>query len=130
MNDQDKNTTPACCGGTCEVSDTRRKAQPVYHVAETETGITIDAALPGVRKQDISVSTTENILTLSAGRGDGVPEDWKTRQVAGRPDLYELKVRLNRSLDPGRITASLENGVLRLDIAKREEAQPRRISVN
>jgi HSP20 family molecular chaperone IbpA len=41
-----------------------------------------------------------------------------------------LKVRLNRSLDPGRITATMNNGVLRMTVSKREEAQPRRISVN
>lgn len=131
MNEQNTNTTTTDCGGatSCEVADTRRKAQPAYHVAETDTGIAINVALPGVRKESLKVSTTGNILTLGAERTDQAPEDWKAHRVVESPDLYELKVRLNRSLDPGRVNATLKDGILRLEIAKRAEAQPRNISV-
>jgi len=130
MNDQNTNIMTDCTGGTCEGAGVKHKTQPAYHVAETDTGVTIDVALPGVRKEDVAVSSTGNVLTLSAQRQDSIPDDWKAHHVAPRPDAYELKVRLNRSLDPGRITATMADGVLRLTVSKREEAQPRRISVN
>lgn len=130
MNDQNTNITNDCGGGTCEVADTHHKAQPAYHVAEHDSGVAIHVALPGVSKENLTLSTTGNILTLSAERSDRVPEDWKTHHGAERPDLYELKVRLNRSLDPGKVTAALRNGVLHLEIAQREEAKPRQISVH
>lgn len=128
MNDQETNITTDC-GNTCEVADTRRKGQPAYHVTETDSGVTIDVALPGVRKEDVTVSTTGNVLTLGAARTDQVPADWKVHQALESTELYELKVRLNRSLDPGKVAAALKDGILRLEVAKREEAKPRPISV-
>lgn len=130
MNNQDTNITSDCGGGTCTVDGTQQTARPPYRVTESDAGITLDVALPGVPKERLTLSTTESILTLRADRSDAVPEDWQAHRVTNRPGAYELKIRLNRSLDPGRIDAKLENGVLQLAIAKREEAQPRRISVN
>jgi HSP20 family molecular chaperone IbpA len=43
--------------------------------------------------------------------------------------LYRRTFTLSRELDPGKIEAKLDNGVLRLTIPKAEEARPRRIEV-
>ena len=130
MNDQNTTKSTECCGTSCEVPEAKNTVRPGYRVNETDSGITLEIALPGVRKEDVSVSSTESILTLTASRADSVPDDWKVHQATDRPDGYELRIRLNRTLDPGRIDATLEHGVLHLAVAKREEAQPRRISVN
>lgn len=130
MNNQKTDTTTDCGRTTCQASDTLRKAQPAYHVEETDRGVAINVALPGVKKEDLKVSTTGNILTLDAPRTDRVPDEWKAHRVYESPDHYALKVRLNRTLDPERVSASLEDGILRLEVAKREEARPRSISVH
>ena len=46
-----------------------------------------------------------------------------------RNPLHRRSFTLSRELDPGKIEASLSNGVLRLHVPKAEEARPRRISV-
>lgn len=130
MSNQDTNITPECCGGTCTADRPQHVARPRYRVAESDDGITLDVALPGVGKDGISLSTAENILTLRADRSDVVPDEWEVHRATERPDAYELRIRLNPSLDPARIDAKLENGVLHLAVAKREEAQPRQISVH
>jgi HSP20 family molecular chaperone IbpA len=43
--------------------------------------------------------------------------------------IYRRSFTLSRDLDPGKIEASLNQGVLKLVIPKSEEAKPRRIEV-
>lgn len=120
----------ACCGETREAQAESTTVRPAHRVDENETGITLSVALPGVRKEDLTVSATDHVLTIGASRSDAAPETWGTRRELPKPDRYELRIRLHQSLDPAKIGAKLENGVLRLDISRREEAVPRSISVN
>lgn len=125
----DKN--PAACGeGTCETPVPLVTSRPSYRVDDQETGVSLTVALPGVRKEDLEVSATDEILTIAAKRSDAVPEEWTPRREPATPGRYELRIRLHPTLDPTKIEAVLENGVLRLGIQRREEAVPRSISVN
>ena len=124
----DKTAPP--CGDRCEEQDRRPAVRPAYRVGEHETGITLSIALPGVRKEDLTVTASENILTVGAERSDTVPEEWKPCWEHPAPERYELRVRLHPTLDPSKIEAALEHGVLRLGIERRAEAVARSISVN
>lgn len=104
--------------------------RPSYRASEGESGVTLHVALPGVRKEAVDLSFRENILSIRASREDSTPADWQVRREAAKPDAYELKIRLHGSLDPAKTSAALANGVLSLQIGKRDEALPRRIEIN
>jgi HSP20 family molecular chaperone IbpA len=124
---QSTQTTP--CEGASR--DTRRTARPVYDSRELEDGqVLLQVALPGVRKEDASLTTEEQVLSLSAARCPSAPGGATAHRTVDRPSHYELKLRLDPSLDPGGVSASLEHGVLSLRIPRRPESRPREIAVN
>jgi HSP20 family protein len=127
MSEQLTNDTK-CCADTCEKPLV--KLRPAYRTTNTENGVTLDVVVPGATKEGLELSSRENILSIRAPRDNSVPADWKVRQADPKPDVYELQVRLHGSLDPASASAELADGILRLQITKREEALPRRITVN
>jgi HSP20 family protein len=85
----------------------------------------VRAELPGVNREDVNVEIVEGYLTITASR--------KTPAANGEP---EQSFSFNRSLElpdqvqTDQITAVFENGVLTVTLPKREEAKPKKISVN
>ncbi len=104
--------------------------QPAYTTREDETGAHLQVALPGVRKEDVKLTLKQGVLQIEAFRANNVPEDWKSHSSSPETISYQLNVRLTNRLDGANVKASLENGVLAVDVPIREEAKPREISVN
>lgn len=104
--------------------------QPVFTIREDETGAHLQVALPGVRKEDLKLTLKQTILQLEAARTNAVADDWKTHSGPAANVTYTLNIRLTPKLDGTNVKASLENGILALDIPIREEAKPREIFVN
>ena len=89
--------------------------------------------LPGVDPASIDLTVEKNVLTVRAerqlhwGRGNGEVEVL----VAERPQgSYSRQLFLGETLDPDRIAASYEQGVLTLTIPVAEAAKPRRVQVS
>lgn len=88
----------------------------------------VDVDLPGVKPEAIEATVEKNVLTLKAER------HWKTEGtetvVCERPTgTFTRELFLGDSLDAEKISASYENGVLRLGIPVAEGAKARRIEV-
>lgn len=104
---------------------------PAVDVEEREDAIRLAVELPGVAPEAIDVSVHDRVLTVSGERRFA-------REEAGDRSAYRLERRfgrfarsltLPRTIDPDRIQARYEHGVLHLELPKRPEAQPRRIAV-
>ena len=109
-----------CCHApeTASKSEGVRSIRPAVSSRDEESGVRLDIALPGVRKEALKLTVHEGLLTLDASRSD-VPSAIR----------YALSVKLAERLDGGRITAALEDGVLKLFVPLREEAKPREILI-
>ena len=89
---------------------------------ETESGYRYDLELPGLKKDSLKVSLTDGVLAVKG---------W--RRVFR--DGAETSVEIERSLlvpedvDPERVQARYADGVLTLEIPKREEAKPKTVEV-
>ena len=89
--------------------------------------------LPGVDPSSIDLTVEKNVLTVRAERrlqlGDANAE--VEVLVAERPQgTYSRQLFLGETLDPDRIAASYESGVLTLTIPVAEAAKPRRVQVS
>ncbi len=89
--------------------------------------------LPGVDPSTIDLTVEKNVLTVRAERqlrwGGGQNGDVEVL-VAERPQgSYSRQLFLGETLDPDRITATYEQGVLTLTIPVAEAAKPRRVQV-
>jgi len=103
---------------------------PPVDIFEDETGFTVIADLPGVTKEQLVVRVTGDNLLIEGTAS--VPVTGNMELVYGevQTSQYRRSFTLSRELDPGKIEARLNNGVLRLRIPKAEEAKPRRIEVS
>jgi HSP20 family protein len=104
--------------------------QPAFTIDENENGARLSIALPGVPKEAVKLTLKQSVLQIEATRVNSVAENWKTHSGPERDINYQLNVRLTPKLDGANVKATLNNGVLSLDIPLREDAKPRPIFVN
>jgi HSP20 family protein len=104
---------------------------PALDLSETEDAFVVEAALPGLKPEDVQVTFENNVLTIK-GEVRQEAEDKKRNyhRVERRYGAFQRSIGLPSTVRADAIQASLTNGVLRLDIPKAEEVKPRRISVN
>ncbi len=107
-----------------------RNNYPRVNITEDETGFSLMAEVPGWRQSDIDLEMKEGILHL---RGQ-VKEDVETEAPTYRirefvPESFERSFRLGEQIDPEKVSAKLENGVLFVTLAKKEIAKPKKVEI-
>jgi HSP20 family protein len=96
----------------------------------TPDSLVVEAALPGVKPDDVDISVLGDTLTISAtthqeqSRED---DGYSYREI--RRGSFSRTVTLPGGLKPEAATASFDNGLLRLSIPKAEETKPRQIQI-
>jgi HSP20 family protein len=92
-------------------------------------GIAVVAELPGVEKDDLEVHAHRDTLTLRGTRRPAADKEEAYHRWERRGGAFTRTLQLPFRVDPERIEAQLENGVLRLSLARPEEDKPRRIEI-
>ena len=96
----------------------------------TPDALVVEAALPGVRPEDVEVTVTGDTLTISGSSSSESQREergYLMREI--RRGGFSRSVTLPADLRSEAATAGFENGMLRLSIPKAEAAKPRRIRV-
>ncbi len=102
---------------------------PAVDVFEDEHGITVKADLPGVSKENLHLRVDGDTLTIEGQVGLGESGALEPVYAEVRVAHYRRSFALSRDLDTEKIDARMKNGVLTLQVPKREQAKPRRIEV-
>jgi HSP20 family molecular chaperone IbpA len=102
---------------------------PPVDVIEDATGITLYADLPGVPKDRLNLRVDGETLLIDAEIVLAVPQGMQASHAEVQRTRYRRAFTLSRELDPEKVAAELNHGVLRLRIPKAAHAQPRRIEV-
>ena len=103
---------------------------PPVDVIEDAAGITLFADLPGVPKEKLDVHIDGDMLIIEGEMGLEMPKDMEAVHVEVSLPRYRRVFTLSKELDPGRMSAELKQGVLKVRIHKAEHAKPRRIEVS
>jgi len=102
---------------------------PEVDIYETADRIYLDADMPGVHKEDVSIDIKDDVLTVE-GRIALNQYDGKRSVYAEYPvGNYYRRFHLSQDIDQSAIEANLANGVLTLVLPKVAKAQPRQIMV-
>jgi HSP20 family protein len=105
---------------------------PVVNTREGEFAYHVELDLPGIKKEDIEITTEDNILTISGERKrkDEVKEDdyYKVESVYGK---FSRSFTLPEQIDVENIHAESSDGVLEVIIPKLkvEESKPKKIEI-
>ena len=103
---------------------------PAVDIVETADKIGIRAAVPGVKPDDVDINITADGVTIKGETKSEseVKEDNYVRREC-RYGTFARTIALPPGLKIDRAEATVENGVLTLEIPKAEEVKPRSIKV-
>jgi HSP20 family protein len=103
---------------------------PAVDIHENEHELVVKADLPGVEPKDLDIRVENNILTIRGERRfeKKVNEDNYLR-VERAYGSFSRSFSLANTVNADGIKADYQNGVLTLNVPKREEAKPKQIKV-
>lgn len=98
---------------------------PATDIVETDDQLVLTAELPGLEKKDVEIVVDEGVLTL---RGEKIEEkkeeeDKKLHLYERTYGAFQRSFALPRTVDPAKITAEFEKGVLKVFLPKTVEAK-------
>jgi len=99
---------------------------------EDQANAYVRAELPGVSRDDINVELADGVITVTATRKTPAtegPADSTGAQPAEKSTSVTRSVTLPYEVQADKVGATYENGVLTVTLPKREEAQPKKITV-
>lgn len=98
-------------------------SRPAVNIVENKDGFALELAAPGLTRDDFNVSVEKNTLTISASKETEQDEEGKYRRREFSYFSFKRSFHLPESIDANNISAKYENGVLSLQLAKKEEAK-------
>lgn len=105
-------------------------AFPAINAWTTDDEEIVTSELPGMKPEDIEISVVGDVLTVSGERTPEVPEEevryHRRERVSGR---FSRSIQLAFPVDSEHVSASYENGLLRVKLPRAEADKPRKIAV-
>ncbi|SEJ91099.1 Hsp20/alpha crystallin family protein [Paraburkholderia diazotrophica] len=102
---------------------------PAVDIYEDSQGATLWADLPGVTKDKLDVKVHDSSLSIEAEAVVPTPANLRLQHAEVREPHFARTFTLSPDFDTSKIEASLQDGVLKLTIPRRDEARPRRIEI-
>jgi HSP20 family protein len=103
---------------------------PAVDIYENEHELVVKADLPGVESKDLDIRVENNILTIRGERKfDKKLNEDNYLRVERAYGSFSRSFSLANSVNADGIKADYQNGVLTLNLPKREEAKPKQIKV-
>lgn len=107
-----------------------RRWVPAMDLIETEDALILNADLPGLDRDDVSIEVKDNVLTVSGNReaehtekADGY---YRVERAFGS---FSRSLALPEGVDADKVKASFDKGVLEVTIPKPEERKPHRVEI-
>lgn len=104
------------------------RVAPMVDIYENEEEILLQADMPGVTKEQVTINVDNGKLEISGMR------KLQTKGTATWQEFGDVEYRrifsVPQSIDVGKVNAELKEGVLKLHLPKTEAAKPRTIQIN
>jgi HSP20 family protein len=102
---------------------------PPATVLENADGYTLEVEMPGVSKDNLETWVENNELTIVGRRSMPAVEGTLLHRES-RSENFRRAFELDPSIDAEKISAKIEQGVVRLTLPKAEQVKPRKIAVS
>jgi len=105
---------------------------PSVDVRETKDEIVVSIELPGIRREDVTLTVENGMLSVSGEK----KQEFEQGKAGGDYHLiertygrFERSFTLPRTVDQQKVKAAFENGVLNITLSKVPEAKPKQIEI-
>ena len=103
---------------------------PAVDVYEDEHKITLKLEVPGIEEKDLDIRLENNTLTVRGQRKfEKEEKEENFHRIERRYGSFTRSFRLPNTVDPEKVEAGYDKGILTLTLAKRPEAKPKEIKV-
>lgn len=97
---------------------------PQVDVSETDKELRITAELPGLEEKDVEVEVTDHLLTIKGEKNvEKEEEDGDFCHSERSYGCFQRAIALPQGIDADKVKAKFKNGVLKVTIPKKPEAQ-------
>jgi HSP20 family protein len=104
---------------------------PAVDVYEDEKKVVLKLEVPGIDEKDLDVKVENNTLTVKGERKfEKEEKEENFHRIERRYGSFYRAFTLPTTVDAESIGASYNNGILKLELKKKPEAQPKQIKVN
>ena len=109
-------------------SQTEQFITPPASVREIGDGYTLEIEMPGVKKDGLEISVENNELTIIGRRSLPAMEGTLIHRES-RPENFRRVFEIDPSIDAGKISAKIDQGLVTLILPKAEHVKPLKITV-
>ena len=103
---------------------------PAVDVYEDEKKVMLKLEVPGIDQKDLDVSVENNTLTVKGERKfESEEKEENFHRIERRYGSFFRAFTLPSTVDTEHVQASYNAGVLKLELAKKPEAQPKQIQI-
>ena len=101
---------------------------PEVNIFETKDGYVLEGDMPGVNKDGLEITLEANTLTIVGRRHE---PDFGTNPVyrESKAGHFRRVFELDPAIDTSKISAKMEQGILKLHLPKADKVKPRKIQV-
>jgi HSP20 family protein len=104
---------------------------PAVDVYEDTKKVVLKLEVPGIEEKDLDIRVENNTLTVKGERKfEKEEKEENFHRIERRYGSFYRAFTLPSTLDTEHVNANYNNGVLKLELTKKAEAQPRQIKVN
>ena len=103
---------------------------PPVDIYEDEHNIVLTAETPGITDKDLDITVENGVLTVSGERKmENEEKQDNFHRIERSYGRFTRSFTLPPTVDEDRVKAEFNNGVLKITLAKREEAKPKQIKI-
>ncbi len=103
---------------------------PAMNLWVSDEGTIVTAEVPGIKPEDIDISVVNDLLTISGERlPEQVEENVRYHRRERGCGKFARSIQLPFAVDASKVEASFENGVLTINLPRKEEEKPKKIKV-
>lgn len=108
----------------------RSRVFPPINIYDAEDGYHLRAELPGIDPDSLDISVTRNEVVIKGDRpASEVGDDQRARRREREYGGFSRAFALPENIDTARVTATYQDGILDLRIARLPEEGPRKVQV-
>ena len=108
-----------------------RRWIPAMDLVESQDDFVLRADLPGLSEEDVNIELEDNVLTVSGERKSEHEERkegyYRVERASGS---FSRSLTLPEGVDPEKVSAKFDRGVLEVRIPKPEQRKPRKVTIS